>query len=345
MSRKLPISGSVFAALLLAGALLGQAAHAAPAAPMAALAFSQEQQMGFAALMHRWDPLIVQASRRFDVPEKWIRIVMQVESGGRTMSGEKQPIVSRAGAMGLMQLMPSTYRDMRAEFGLGPDPFAPRDNIFAGAAYLRWLNGKYGYPAMFAAYNDGPGHLEAWLMIAAISAAGDAHGHVARVTAAIEGRGFVVAPPGPPVSPHAPERIAGVDQARTGDSARAAFPDEYAPGVQSVIAFGRIRQGVCEDLAQVKARLHLRSCWYKHHWRRYEIIGKRVHAENRSQKTRKLSWPGAGVTASGLTSGPRARPRANGSSVPPKLGGALRRAMTVFVLPFRVFAGIFCWQI
>jgi hypothetical protein len=42
-------------------------------------------------------------------------------------------------------------------------------------------------------------------------------------------------------------------------SIRAAFPDEYAPGVQSVIAFGRVRQGVCESLAQVKARLHLRG--------------------------------------------------------------------------------------
>jgi hypothetical protein len=258
MSRKRPISGSVFAALLLAGALLGQAAHAAPTAPMAALAFSQEQQMGFAALMHRWDPLIVQASRRFDVPEKWIRIVMQVESGGRTMSGEKQPIVSRAGAMGLMQLMPSTYRDMRAEFGLGPDPFAPRDNIFAGAAYLHWLNGKYGYPAMFAAYNDGPGNLEARLMNAGLLPQ-ETRTYVARVTAAIEGRGFVVAPPGPPVKFTRPNGLPVWIKPAQVISVRAAFPDEYAPGVQSVIAFGRIRQGVCEDLAQVKARLHLRS--------------------------------------------------------------------------------------
>jgi membrane-bound lytic murein transglycosylase B len=258
MSRKLPISASIFAALLSIGALLSQPADAAPGAPIADTAFSQEQQMGFGALMHRWDPLIAQASRRFDVPEKWIRIVMQVESGGRTMSGEKQPIVSRAGAMGLMQLMPSTYRDMRAEFGLGPDPFAPRDNIFAGAAYLRWLNGKYSYPAMFAAYNDGPGNLEARLMNAGLLPQ-ETRTYVARVTAAIEGRGFVAAPQGPPVKFTRPNGLPVWIKPAQVISVRAAFQDEYAPGVQSVIAFGRIKQGVCENLAQVKVRLHLRG--------------------------------------------------------------------------------------
>jgi len=256
MSRKLPISRGIFVALALISELLGAPAHAAPVPPVAASAYSQEEQLGFGALMHRWDPLIAQASRRFDVPEKWIRIVMQVESGGRTMLDEKLPIVSRAGAMGLMQLMPSTYRDMRAEFGLGPDPFAPRDNIFAGAAYLHWLNGKYGYPAMFAAYNDGPGNLESRLMNAGLLPQ-ETRTYVARVTAAIEGRGFVAAPSGPPVKFTRPNGLPVWIKPAQVISVRAAFPDEYAPGVQSVIAFGRIRQGVCETLTQVKARLHL----------------------------------------------------------------------------------------
>src|SRR5436305_2136930 len=149
MPGKTALFLAVLTAWIEAGALVGSSARAQPTAPRAPIsAFGQEQQMGFAALMHRWDPLISQASRRFGVPEKWIRIVMQAESGGRTLLGEKQPIVSRAGAMGLMQLMPSTWRDMRAELGLGPDPFAPRDNVLAGAAYLRWPKDKYGYPAM-----------------------------------------------------------------------------------------------------------------------------------------------------------------------------------------------------
>lgn len=214
--------------------------------------------MGFGQRMHRWDPLIAQASERFEVPERWIRIVMQVESGGRTMSGEKRPIVSSAGAMGLMQLMPSTYRDMRAELRLGPDPFAPRDNIFAGAAYLSWLKSKYGYPAMFAAYNDGPGNLEARLMHAGLLPQ-ETRTYVARVTAAIEGRGFVAPRQGPPVKFTRPNGLPVFIKPAEVISIRAAFPDEYAPGVQSVIAFGRIKQGVCESLAQVKSKLHLRG--------------------------------------------------------------------------------------
>ncbi|HEX3431445.1 MAG TPA: lytic transglycosylase domain-containing protein [Rhizomicrobium sp.] len=240
-------------ALLLAQPFLSQPAASAQQHS----AYSEEQQMGFVPLLHRWDPLIGQASERFRIPATWIRIVMQVESGGRTMSSEKQPIVSRAGAMGLMQLMPSTYRDMRAEFGFGPDPFAPHDNIFAGAAYLRWLKDKYGYPAMFAAYNDGPGNLEARLMNAGLLPA-ETRTYVARVTAAIEGRGFVAAASGPPVKFTRPNGLPVWIKPAEVISIRAAFPDEYAPGVQSVVAFGRVKQGVCETLAQVKAKLHLR---------------------------------------------------------------------------------------
>jgi len=154
--------------------------------------------------------------------------------------------------------MPDTYRDMRSEFGLGPDPFAPRDNIFAGAAYLHWLKGKYGYPAMFAAYNDGPGNLEARLMNAGLLPQ-ETRTYVARVTAAIEGRGFVAPPPGPPIKFTRPNGLPVWIKPAEVISIRAALPDEYAPGVQSVIAFGRIKQGVCESLVQVKARLHLRG--------------------------------------------------------------------------------------
>jgi soluble lytic murein transglycosylase-like protein len=46
---------------------------------------------------------------------------------------------------------------MRAIHGLRSDPFDPRDNILAGAAYLRAMYDRFGYPALFAAYNAGPG--------------------------------------------------------------------------------------------------------------------------------------------------------------------------------------------
>jgi SLT domain-containing protein len=58
--------------------------------------------------------------------------------------------------MGLMQIMPGTWRDMRAALGLGNDPHAPRDNILAGTAYLRAMYDRFGYPGLFAAYNAGP---------------------------------------------------------------------------------------------------------------------------------------------------------------------------------------------
>ena len=122
-------------------------------------AFNEEDAMTPEVLMDRWQPLISEASKRFAVPENWIRAVMRIESGGRT-SLFGRPITSGAGAMGLMQLMGYTYNEMRARNGLGADPYNARDNIMAGTAYLRELYMKYGYPRLFAAYNAGPGRLE-----------------------------------------------------------------------------------------------------------------------------------------------------------------------------------------
>jgi soluble lytic murein transglycosylase-like protein len=110
----------------------------------------------------RWDALIVEAALRFGIPYTWIRRVMQAESGGRTeLRG--RPITSPKGAMGLMQLMPATYAEMARLYGLGTDPHAPRDNILAGAAYLRLMYDRFGYPGLFAAYNAGPARYSAHL--------------------------------------------------------------------------------------------------------------------------------------------------------------------------------------
>ena len=107
----------------------------------------------------RWRPYIAEASARFGVPEEWIRRVMRAESGGRTELGGR-PIVSRAGAMGLMQLMPGTWAELKRAHGLGADPHAPRDNIMAGTAYLRAMYDRFGYPGLFGAYNAGPQRYE-----------------------------------------------------------------------------------------------------------------------------------------------------------------------------------------
>jgi hypothetical protein len=97
---------------------------------------------------------VTEASKRFGVPEHWIRAVLRVESGA------KQRARSSKGAMGLMQIMPKTWTELRARCGLGADPFDPRDNILAGAAYIRELYDRYGAPGFLAAYNSGPGRYE-----------------------------------------------------------------------------------------------------------------------------------------------------------------------------------------
>ncbi|GLS35130.1 hypothetical protein GCM10010869_07180 [Mesorhizobium tianshanense] len=51
--------------------------------------------------------------------------------------------------------MLNTRREMRG-LTVGPDPHDPRDNILAGAAYLRAMQDRYGFPGLFAAYNAGP---------------------------------------------------------------------------------------------------------------------------------------------------------------------------------------------
>lgn len=111
----------------------------------------------------RWVPLIREASERYDMPEKWIRAVMMRESNGRATANSGKPLTSSAGAIGLMQVMPGTYELMRFQYGLGPNPADPRDNIMAGAAYLRQMYDLFGAPGFLAAYNCGPacyaGHL------------------------------------------------------------------------------------------------------------------------------------------------------------------------------------------
>lgn len=112
--------------------------------------------------VEQWRPWIAHAALRFEVPQAWIVAVMSAESGGRThLNG--MPITSRAGAMGLMQLMPGTYRALARTHGLGPDPYDPRDNIMAGAAYLSAMRARFGYPGLFAAYNAGPARYAAHL--------------------------------------------------------------------------------------------------------------------------------------------------------------------------------------
>jgi len=111
-----------------------------------------------------WGPYIREASSKYDVPERWIREVMHQESGGRLYGRSGNLVTSGAGAMGLMQVMPGTYDELRARYSeLGDDPYDPHNNILAGTAYIREMYDIYGSPGFLAAYNAGPGRLDDYL--------------------------------------------------------------------------------------------------------------------------------------------------------------------------------------
>jgi len=106
---------------------------------------------------HPYAAPVAEAAQRFAIPELWIWRVMHAESRGRAGA------VSHAGAMGLMQIMPGTWASLTARHRLGSNPFDPRANILAGAAYLRAMWDRYRDIAlMLAAYNAGPGRADAY---------------------------------------------------------------------------------------------------------------------------------------------------------------------------------------
>ncbi|PIT05961.1 lytic murein transglycosylase [Bradyrhizobium nitroreducens] len=106
---------------------------------------------------HSLAGFINEASQRFAIAPNWIRSVQGIESAGDVHAR------SRKGAMGLMQIMPATWAELRERYNLGNDPYDPHDNILAGTAYLRELLDRYGSPGVFAAYNAGPTRYEEYL--------------------------------------------------------------------------------------------------------------------------------------------------------------------------------------
>lgn len=129
--------------------------------PLLASAPAAVAQSGPAAVVVSEQPFaahIGEASQRFGIPEAWIRAVLSAESAHDIGA------VSPAGAMGLMQIMPDTWAELRIQHRLAEDPHDPGDNILAGTAYLRQMLDRYGsVSAMLAAYNAGPGRYDEYV--------------------------------------------------------------------------------------------------------------------------------------------------------------------------------------
>ena len=100
---------------------------------------------------HRYDTFIRGAASRYQLPESLIRAVVHTESNYHARA------TSRAGAMGLMQLMPKTARALGVN-----DAYDPEQNIFGGSRYLRLLANRYNgdMVLVLAAYNAGAGNVQ-----------------------------------------------------------------------------------------------------------------------------------------------------------------------------------------
>jgi soluble lytic murein transglycosylase-like protein len=109
---------------------------------------STKQVSKAASSSTRFEPLIQKYATKYGVDPALVRAVIQVESNWNPNA------VSKAGAKGLMQLMPDTAKAAKVS-----DPFDPEQNVRAGVEQLAWGLRKYGgnVQLTLAAYNAGPG--------------------------------------------------------------------------------------------------------------------------------------------------------------------------------------------
>ena len=96
---------------------------------------------------NKYDHIILEASRRYELPFSLLKAIIKVESGFNSKA------VSKKGAVGLMQIMPENHGYLNIR-----DPYDPRENIMGGSFYLKRLLTRFKgkLPLALAAYNAGP---------------------------------------------------------------------------------------------------------------------------------------------------------------------------------------------
>ena len=100
-------------------------------------------------LINTWDDYFYQASMTHSVPFALLKAICAAESA------MNPSIVSKAGAIGLMQLMPGTAKFLKV------DPWDPQQNVEGGATYIRKQIDRFGtYELALAAYNAGPANVK-----------------------------------------------------------------------------------------------------------------------------------------------------------------------------------------
>ena len=146
---------------------------------------------GHQASSEEIDSSIVMAAARHNVDPNLVRAVIKVESNFNSNA------ISRKGAMGLMQLMPSTARSLKVK-----NPFDPDQNVDAGVRHLKQLLENYGgdVKLTLAAYNAGAG---AVARSSGVPHFAETQNYVRRITNLYYG-GFDLAPSGPA---HVPVRV------------------------------------------------------------------------------------------------------------------------------------------
>ena len=170
-SRKIGIA-ACFLASLSASELPSSATAEDATAALASLSSNPLPIVSYAAF-------VTEASRRFAIPEPWIRAVIQVESAGNAQA------VSPRGALGLMQIMPESWVELSVRCDLAIDPFDPHDNILAGTAHLREMLDRFGSEGFLAAYHAGPRRYEEHLATGR-PLPGETQAYVAKLASLIE---------------------------------------------------------------------------------------------------------------------------------------------------------------